>query len=217
MPIKYRAISAEQKKERRRAILEAAGAMFLEKCYEDISVKQVAERIGVTKATIYLYYKTKERLFLALYAGKANAMFEELIHGIGSAKPPLTTTSLINLIMGILTKHPLFLKLTGILHTVLEKSIHPNTDFEIKKKLRKQMLKAGALLEEALPWFPKDQGARFFFRLHGLIIGCQHVSKPSPAMERLLEHPEMKFFQVDLRQELHDLLTLLLKGMEKQN
>jgi AcrR family transcriptional regulator len=63
----------EQEKERLRgAILEAAGDLFLEKGYADFSLRQVAERIGYTPTTIYLYFKDKDDLL----AQVANAGFD---------------------------------------------------------------------------------------------------------------------------------------------
>jgi AcrR family transcriptional regulator len=54
-----------QKQELRRLILQAAGELFLEKGYENFSLRQVAERIGYSATTIYLYFQNKDDLILA--------------------------------------------------------------------------------------------------------------------------------------------------------
>lgn len=46
----------------RRAILDAAIALFQEHGYENFSLRQVAEAIGYTPTTIYLYFKDKDDL-----------------------------------------------------------------------------------------------------------------------------------------------------------
>ncbi|MFT5929247.1 MAG: TetR/AcrR family transcriptional regulator, partial [Candidatus Azotimanducaceae bacterium] len=65
--INQRARSAEQKTLRRHAVIAAAETYFLEVGYEAFSVAQLAKKAGVAKGTLYLYFKTREELFLTLY------------------------------------------------------------------------------------------------------------------------------------------------------
>ncbi|MFK8050709.1 MAG: TetR family transcriptional regulator [Halioglobus sp.] len=65
--IKKRARSAEQKARRRQAVLDTAETYFLEVGFETFSMAQLAKRAGVVKGTLYLYFKTREELFLTLY------------------------------------------------------------------------------------------------------------------------------------------------------
>jgi AcrR family transcriptional regulator len=55
-----------QKQELRQAILAAAGERLLEKGYEAFSLRQVAERIGYSATTIYLYFENKDALVAAV-------------------------------------------------------------------------------------------------------------------------------------------------------
>lgn len=54
-----------QKEAMRGVILQAAGQEFLEFGYEGFSLRRVAERIGYSATTIYLYFKDKDELLLA--------------------------------------------------------------------------------------------------------------------------------------------------------
>ncbi|MDC3402191.1 TetR/AcrR family transcriptional regulator [Alphaproteobacteria bacterium] len=65
--INQRARTAEQKALRRRAVLEAAEIYFLEVGYEAFSMSNLAKNIGVAKGTLYLYFETREEIFLTLY------------------------------------------------------------------------------------------------------------------------------------------------------
>lgn len=60
-----RARRARQKEELRAAMLRAASELFHEKGYENFSLRQVAERIGYTPTTIYLYFQDKDDLLFA--------------------------------------------------------------------------------------------------------------------------------------------------------
>ena len=55
-----------QKEELRRAILHVAGELFLKHGYEDFSLRQVAEFLGYSPTTIYLYFENKDALLFEL-------------------------------------------------------------------------------------------------------------------------------------------------------
>ena len=57
---------AEQKARRPVQILDAAFEEFVERGYVATRVEDIAERIGVTKGTVYVYFETKEQLFEAM-------------------------------------------------------------------------------------------------------------------------------------------------------
>lgn len=63
-------ISERKERERmemREKILSAATAMFLQEGYEKTSIRNVAEKIEYSPATIYLYFKDKDELFYAIH------------------------------------------------------------------------------------------------------------------------------------------------------
>src|SRR5215831_8637617 len=57
---------AQEKQELRQAILKAAGELFLEQGYERFSLRKVAERIGYSPTTIYLYFRDKDDLLFTV-------------------------------------------------------------------------------------------------------------------------------------------------------
>lgn len=57
---------AEQKALRPTQILEAAFLEFVERGFATARVEDIAERVGVTKGTVYVYFPTKEELFAAM-------------------------------------------------------------------------------------------------------------------------------------------------------
>ena len=57
-----------EKQERRQAILEAAAKVFLEKGPAAASMDEIAERAELSKGTLYLYFSSKEDLFVAASA-----------------------------------------------------------------------------------------------------------------------------------------------------
>lgn len=68
----------EYKEQARERILQAAQHVFSEKGYHEARMDDIAVKLGVSKRTLYLYYKNKEELFKAMCAGVPQAMREML-------------------------------------------------------------------------------------------------------------------------------------------
>jgi AcrR family transcriptional regulator len=64
--------------EKRRAILEAAKGVFLERGYVAASMSEVAARVGGSKQTLYSYFASKEDLLVAVMLEKGARMIDPL-------------------------------------------------------------------------------------------------------------------------------------------
>lgn len=58
-------------------IIETAADLFGEFGYNDVRMEDIATRAGVAKGTLYLYYKDKDDLFLALILERMTQLFEK--------------------------------------------------------------------------------------------------------------------------------------------
>lgn len=64
---------------RREEILQAAKELFLEEGYDSTTIRRIADRVGISAPALYLYFKDKEALMLAL----CDQTFGHLIEAIG--------------------------------------------------------------------------------------------------------------------------------------
>lgn len=70
-----------RKAERPKEILEAAFEEFARNGYAASTLDQVAERAGVTKGTIYVYFESKEHLFISMVVEFTKAALDT-VHGM---------------------------------------------------------------------------------------------------------------------------------------
>lgn len=77
------------RQETRQAILEAAIQLFEREGYEGFSLRQVAENIGYTPTTIYLYFKDKDDLLFAVCAQGFAEFTRALQHAYDTHPDPL--------------------------------------------------------------------------------------------------------------------------------
>ena len=79
----------DEKQELRQAILQAAGQLFVEQGYERFSLRQVAELIGYSATTIYLYFKDKDDLLFAVVDEGFERFGQQLAAAAACADDPI--------------------------------------------------------------------------------------------------------------------------------
>ncbi len=75
------------KVEMRERILNSAHQLFLDRGFEEVSIRNIAEAIEYSPATIYLYFKDKNEIFYALH-GEAFKMFNQHMAGLAHIADP---------------------------------------------------------------------------------------------------------------------------------
>lgn len=71
-------VSLEYKQHQRERIIEGAAQAFAEQGYRQITIDVIAERLGVSKGAIYLYFKSKEELFVAIYTNQMERQLQSI-------------------------------------------------------------------------------------------------------------------------------------------
>src|SRR5437867_9426872 len=112
MAIRQRAIQAQDKQERYHAILDAAEQLLLRSPEHSANMAEVAEQAGLAKGTIYLYFPSKEELFLALHERNIDGFFRALIDRLNTSEP-VTIGEIGGLTRRYIVVPPLFLPLAS--------------------------------------------------------------------------------------------------------
>lgn len=208
-----RAMTEAQKEVRRNDILKVALSRFARAPYEELSMADTAEEAGVAKGTLYLYFKSKEEMFLAVYNNELNSWFDELDKELAFAHGGASIAGFVEILSTSLARRPELLRLIAILHTVLERNLDHTTAKRFKNWLKERLLKTGALTEKYLPFLTPGQGAELALKINALVIGFQHMAEPAGAMREVLAEEDMALFRVDLKKALLETLSTLIMGL----
>jgi AcrR family transcriptional regulator len=217
MVIKQRAISDQQKEERRRAILTAGLELYQETSYEAVNIAQVAQKAGVAKGTFYLYFKTKEELFLAMLAQEFVKWFDQIDTGLTTIQTTQGTCSIDEFIAGVgatLENRSTLIRLIAILHAVLEQNIDFDTAYRFKQMLLVRIAQTGALTEAVLSFLKPDEGVFLMLHTYALIIGVQQLAEPAPIVRQVIEEKDLQDFQVDFMDYFLTTLKIFLNGLQ---
>lgn len=134
-----RARSEEEKEARRKAILGAAREMIVESGFDRVTMSALAKRAGLSKGTLYLYVRTKEELFLALFV----AAMEKLVARIENEA---TAGNLVELMGRAPQEVPLFLPLLARLAATIESNVADEPLFAAKRTTQKYGARVAAVI-----------------------------------------------------------------------
>lgn len=78
-----------EKEHRREEILNAAQKVFFEKGLQAATMDEIAEAAELSKGTLYLYYKSKEDLYLAVMIRGMQTLYGMFVDAISSDRPTI--------------------------------------------------------------------------------------------------------------------------------
>lgn len=209
-----RARKDEDKEARRRLILEEARALYQATSYADVKMADVAERAKLAKGTVFLYFPTKEALFLALLEDLLFAWFERLNEALEHGDGRWTGVRLARTVAESLKGEEPLTRLLALLQTVLEQNVTVEQVRHFKERLLESMLHTGARMEQRLSFLKPGDGPRLFIHLHALVTGLRQMADVAPVTGQVLALPHMAPMRVDFTAELTAALTTLLRGLE---
>jgi AcrR family transcriptional regulator len=115
---------ARQKVEMKSLILEAAHDLFLNKGFEQVSIRNIADEIEYSPATIYLYFKDKNEIFLALH-DRSFKVFNGYVADIFKIKDPFKRlTALGERYIDFAIEHPQYYEMMFIIKAPMECDIN---------------------------------------------------------------------------------------------
>jgi AcrR family transcriptional regulator len=213
--IKVRARREEDKRERREAILDAALELWDGRAHGDLSMAHVAERAGLAKGTLYLYFATKEGLLLGLLERELGRWFAELDGFLDGART-LDADTLAQALAGSLLGRDPLVRLLTILETILEHNIDEPTARAFKLGMRDRLLSTGGRLERGLGFLAAGEGARLLLYLHALLVGLARQADPAPVIREVQKDPALALFRIDFQTELRRAARAMLLGFAAQ-
>jgi AcrR family transcriptional regulator len=211
MVIKQRAILDEDKLVRRQAILDAAAAELLEHPERLAAVEEVARRAGLAKGTVYLYFTTKEEIYLAVHEQNSHQFFDTLEALLARERPRPSLKRLTRNVVEAINRNPAYLPL-AVQCPSLERNVEVEAVARCKGGIGERLQRIGAGVEAMYPALRRGDGARLLIRSYALMLGLWQLTAPSPAREQLLARNELAVFRLDYLVQLEAALFALWRG-----
>jgi len=208
-----RAAGATEKEARRRAILNRAEALFRERDFDEIKMTDLAAGLGLAKGTLYLYFPTKESLFMALLGEMIEASFE----GLEKMEAPDGAEAMVDAIAAAtaaaMAADPVLPRLLAHLHVVLERNAPYEEALAFKRRLAASIGRAGAGIAAAIPPLSERDGVRYLLQVYAQVVGLAGLTELSPFMRKVCAEPGLELFKLGFEEALRESARAMLAGL----
>lgn len=201
-----KARSDAEKSEHRMQILAAALATFEESDGEIATVSDVAERAGLAKGTVYLYFQTREEIYLALLEDQLHAWTARFAESLERAE------DLADAFLAYPLAHPCLLRLASRAHALLERNVDAPAALRFRRGLADAFADAGGRAD-ALAGLAPGTAARALLRGFALLLGLWQLSEPAPAVRSVLTTEDLAELRGALALEAGAALRALFAGL----
>ncbi len=208
-----RARSPQDKDLRRAQLVGAATQLFADADFDAVTIARVAAAAGVAKGTAYIYFATKEALFLELVRAELALWLDDIVATLKRLRSPQPMDAVPAALARSMAQRPALQRLLILLHTVIEPKIDEAAARDFKLFLQDLLSRASAAVAAKLPGLQVAQATTLILQLHALVISLAQLSNPPPVIARVVaNNPELHFMQIDFESFLRATLTTLVRG-----
>jgi len=214
MVILHRAVQAEDKAARRAAILSAAEALIVRDPENFASVADVAEAAGLAKGTVYLYFRSKEELVLAVHAQHSERMFDLLEKLLAAnAGHPMQAKQVVDSFCSFATGNPLFLHLGAACHSSFQRHIDPEVMYEFRAAIAARLAYFGPLIEARFPALKAGNGVAVLQATYAFALGMWQLCDPTQKKAKGIgQRAGLEVFDRDFAKDMQQGLLALWQG-----
>lgn len=205
-----RARKPAAKSERRAAISDAANELLIVGEYVLPSAASIAAKAGLAKGTLYLYFKTKEAIYLALL-GEGYARWAECVaEGLTGEWPKVGP--FLKRYIAFCNENPKMMMLGCMGPAVLEPKVDEEAAFAYKKGIEKSTREISALLSVGFPPLSVAQARQIYPTMQFVTLAFWQQTHPPPAVQRAVDREDLMPSQLNFEGDLYTALEALWQG-----
>ncbi len=203
-----RARTETDKSARREAILTVVTQSLENRSLNGVTMAEIAQRCGLAKGTLYLYYETKEELFLATLENELSAWYESITSDV-RRKGVLDARSFAATVLESLAQRRALVDLLPHLRLMLEDQAMPRRSAKgFRERIGERLAAAADAVETALE-LPRGTGTSVMMRTQALVAGLRQFPDGADADVTSANGPARSSFE----RELMSSITAMVRGM----
>ncbi len=209
-----RAMTEEAKVARSKEILNTAEKLFLESGYRDLKMSDIAKAAGISNGLLFVYFKTKETLFLCLLWREYEKRLDFLEERIREKRPESFSdlqSLLLEELSWLLENNPLYIRLEALRAVILERGADTDTLCRMKKHLCGRIDTWSRKLEES-GILSREEIMDIYCMESGIITGCYQQSLISASVRSALPSTDLCMLQRDYRSDILNGMKCYLEG-----
>lgn len=212
-----RARRPEQIEARRTSILETARAMLAERPVADISLRELADRVGLAKSNVLRYFDSREAIFLEVLDDGWTTWLDDVERALSTpldAAPGFAREErLASVLVDSLLERRLLCELISAMASVLERNISLDFARTFKRRAAANTQRLADLVSAKIPELSASGAAHFAGGVFALVAGMWPYANPTDAVATVSAELGAGPAETMVREGLTEGLTNLLAGL----
>lgn len=184
-----RARQPKQKEQRRETLLAAALELYLGGNGDLPKVEAITKKCGLAKGTAYIYFNSKEEIYLSLYEQQLTSWLQ----GIQKAlrRTDTTAASSLSQLVGALhcweQDQPNLWSLAVQSQPVLEPAVDSKVLLAYRSRITQQFKQTAEKIQTFLAVPPGQSALPSLLQCYAVMLGCWPLNKPPVALSRVMQ------------------------------
>jgi AcrR family transcriptional regulator len=211
LPPFQRARQPKQIEQRQEAILEAALVLFQKKGLENVTLADIAEKVGTVKSNIYRYFNSREHIYLRVLQRQASEWEKRVMPALEALKRKGTAAKVAEVLTRSFIQSVEYSTLITVINTVLEKALSPELVIDFRAAFFERRKRLAQALAAALPAADAEEIFPLTLHIFTHVAGLWPLCHPSSESEKLLREPANAHLNLNFETEMTQFLFRLLK------
>jgi AcrR family transcriptional regulator len=211
-----RAMTESAKAEKAKLILDTAYELYKKSTFDEIKMSDIAKAANVSKGTLFIYYSTKEILFmemLFLEYEKRYLNLENLILSLETMTYEEFKTLFLSEMESILDQDSVLIRLSAIKNTILEKNIDYDTAIKASMGLYASLEKIVRLLTERVKYLTVESSFDLLLAQNAIIVGYVNMASIPEVLRNVIDDNDLKGFRLDFKKNALIAMEYYLDGL----
>jgi AcrR family transcriptional regulator len=196
---------------RKEEILQACAALYETHGFKETTLKEIGAATTLTRTGIYLYFQTKEEIFLALLAKEYDGWVVEM-QAVMAEQPILPRGDVAAVLARTLTDHPRLLRLLSMNLYEMEANSRPERLTAFKRSFGASMDTVDRLLRQYLPEVDDAWRRRFLYAFFPFIYGIYPYTSVTEKQQQAMVDAGIPY----VYQSAYDLTNSFLNQLLKE-
>jgi AcrR family transcriptional regulator len=207
-----RATRPEQKEERVSAILEAAAELYETCDFDEVHMAAIAEQVGLAKASLYEYFRTKDDVFLALALRDVESWASDVESRLRRLRRP-DADRIAAALTAALRGQARLLRLRLTVRSIVERRPATGAVADFTRSFFASMQRVATALNAACPQLTPDEVTEFGIQHQAVNTGLWFMTHPVKKSDAAADRPEFQAVGFDFFELFERTIHQILRGL----
>jgi AcrR family transcriptional regulator len=187
--------------------------LFQKKGLENVTLADIADRVGTVKSNLYRYFDSREHIYLRVLQKQGAEWEKRVLPALDKLKGKGTVTKVAEIITQAFIQSEEYSTLITVINPVLEERLAPNLVIDFRSAFFERRKRFAQVLASALPNTKVEAVFPLTLHIFTHVAGLWPLCQPSPDSKKLLEESRFAHLNLDFKVEMSSFLTQFLKNV----